>query len=67
MTYALGFFYPILFILFTGPGNLYILYRHNIDSESKELEINKRKFSILAINVHRKFIIIYVLFSREFC
>lgn len=25
ITYALGFFYPILFILFTGPGTLYII------------------------------------------
>lgn len=24
ITYALGFFYPILFLLFTGPGNWYL-------------------------------------------
>jgi sterol O-acyltransferase len=26
ITYALGFFYPILFILFTGPGNIDFIF-----------------------------------------
>lgn len=52
ITYALGFFYPILFILFTGPGIFLLKYRYPADSESEESEINFSQFCILAGNVH---------------
>lgn len=37
ITYALGFFYPILFILFTGPGIVFnLFYRYYSYPKSKE-------------------------------
>jgi len=37
VTYALGFFYPILFLMFTGPGILLIRNTHNM--KNKDLNI----------------------------
>jgi sterol O-acyltransferase len=37
ITYALGFFYPILFILFTGPGIILIQNTKNLKSISVNL------------------------------
>lgn len=36
ITYALGFFYPILFILFTGPGIILIQNQKNL----KKISVN---------------------------
>lgn len=49
ITYALGFFYPILFILFTGPGIFFNLFhRYYSYPKSKESKIYICQFGILA-------------------
>lgn len=67
ITYALGFFYPILFILFTGPGNCLSNLRNNSDSEPEKSEINFSQLGLLARNVHWWLASVHFLFGLKFC
>lgn len=67
ITYALGFFYPILFILFTGPGMVFINCRYNIDSEPEEFEGDIGKYGVLAGDVYWWVVVVYLLFGGELC
>ena len=67
ITYALGFVYPILLLLFTGPGTRYHNCRNYSDSKPKEPKINFREFGILALDVYWQLVTVYLLLSIKFC
>jgi hypothetical protein len=50
--YAIGFFYPILFILFTGPGTSSLSCRHRLHAAGDPEEAVGQP-RLLAVDVHR--------------
>lgn len=68
ITYALGFFYPILFILFTGPGTFFMtIHRHYIDTKSEESQEYFGELCVLVGDVYWVVVVVYVLFGGELC
>lgn len=58
LTYAIGFFYPMLFIIFTGPG--IILIRNSRNNKSKQLNIFFWTMMFVGTGL------LLVLYSREY-